>query len=462
MSIRYKIALLFSSIVTLLFLIISVVVYFYSVEERNELFKTRLKNRAHSAARVYAAISDSNYSILRRIDNTPVASLYDKSVTITGFNNEMVYAYSDKKGDSLLLSKEVIEEAKIHKVHYFKYGDKEAIAIHKQDTLSNFIVAVAANDSDGKEYFRQLKRILFISLLLSVILSFVSGIVFARSLIRPIAQITAEVNLISSRNLSQRIKLQQNGDELSRLASTFNDLLDRLHESFSSQRRFISNASHELSTPLTSVSSQLDVALQKNRSSEEYAAVLQSIQEDIQHLQQLTHSLLDIAKAGSQGGIDLEEIRIDEVLFKVVADIQKHNSTYQIYVNFNEIPDDDKLITTFGNSNLLYMAFKNIIENGCKYATDQSSMIGVSFNKEEIIVSVFNTGEVIAPADISNIFQPFFRSGSALNKPGFGLGLALARQIISLHKGTITVESHESHGTTFAITLPGISSFTRV
>lgn len=462
MSIRYKIALLFSSLVTLLFVLISLVVYFYSVNERRDLFKTRLKNRVLSTARVYASVSDSNYSLLRRIDATPVASLYDKSLTITGFNDTPVYSFSDKAGDTLVLNREVIEETKINGEYYFNYGDKAAVAIHQQDSLSDFIVAVAAYDNDGAEYFRQLREILYISLALSILLSFISGIIFARSLIRPISQITSEVNLISSRNLASRIKMQRSGDELTKLAGTFNDLLDRLQDSFSSQRLFISNASHELSTPLTSVSSQLDVALQKRRTQEEYENILQSIQEDIQHLQHLTHSLLDIAKTGSQGGIDLAEIRIDEVLFKVTADIQKQNSEYEVQFNFNDIPEDDRLVTTFGNSNLLYMAFKNIIENGCKYASDKTALVTVSFTDTTISVMVYNKGNTITAEDRLNIFQPFFRSGNTNDKPGFGLGLTLAKQIISLHKGNIIVEPGESDGTKFIIQLPGILSFTRV
>jgi len=462
MSIRYKIALLFSSLVTLLFVIISVVVYFYSVTERKELFERRLKNRAHSTARVYVSIADSNYALLRKIDATPVASLYSKSIVITGFNDQTVYSYSDKKGDSLLLPPESIEQAKLNGEYSFTINGKEAVALHYSDSTSNFIVAVAAADYDGIEYSGRLREILYISLILSILLSFISGIVFARSLIKPIAQITSEVTLISSRNLSRRIKMKPTGDELTALAGTFNDLLDRMQDAFSTQRLFISNASHELSTPLTSVSSQLDVALQKKRTQEEYETILSSIKEDIQHLQLLTHSLLDIAKAGSQGAIDLTEVRIDEVLFRVVADVQNENNLYTVLLNFEQIPDDDRQVTAFGNSNLLYMAFKNVIENGCKYSSDRQASVVLSFSGEGIFVRVTNAGSMIAGAEITDIFQPFYRAATALEKPGFGLGLTLAKQIVSLHKGYINVESTIESGTIFTIQLPCFQTFTRV
>lgn len=459
MSIKYKIALLFSSIVTLLFVIISLSVYFFSVTERNNLFKTRLKNRALSTARVYAGISDSNYAVLKRIDAAAVASLYDKSIIITGYSDTPVYMYADKAGDSLLLTKDIIEETKINGEYSFTFHDKSAIAIHHQDSVSNFVIAVAARDIDGTEYFFQLKRILLVILGLCVLLSFASGIFFAKTLIKPMSQITKEVDLISSNNMLQRIKSTGSGDELTVLANTFNKLLDRLQESFSIQRRFISNASHELSTPLTSVSSQVDVALQKERSSTEYIKVLNSVKEDILHLQQLTHSLLDIAKAGSQGSIELSEIRVDEVLFEVVSDIQKQNKDFTIELLFDVIPDDDKLATTFGNNNLLYMAFKNFIENGCKYSNDKKAIVKVSFYNSLISITVLNKGDIIEPKDIQNIFQPFFRTERVHHKPGFGLGLSLCRQIISLHKGQISVESDNHAGTSFTVQLPNIHSF---
>src|SRR4029077_10234326 len=128
---------------------------------------------------------------------------------------------------------------------------------------------------------------------------------------RPLSQIIHEVKEISTYNLSHRIQAGTGQDELSQLANTFNELLGRLQEFFAIQRRFISNASHELSTPLTSVSSQLEVTLQKERSIDEYKQVLWSISEDVQHMRQLTKSLLEIAKTGSQGGIELNEVRVD-------------------------------------------------------------------------------------------------------------------------------------------------------
>jgi len=181
--------------------------------------------------------------------------------------------------------------------------------------------------------------------------------------------------------------------------------------------------------------------------------------EDVQQMLQLTKSLLEIAKAGSQGTIELNEVRIDELMFRVMPDVHRLNPEYKVELNFEEMPDDEKDMLVFGNADLLYISFKNIIENGCKFSHDHTSLINIAFNADEISIDVINKGEVINVKETEQIFQPFYRSDSAINKPGFGLGLTLARHIVALHKGTIRVVSDEESGTKFTVVLPTLTNF---
>ncbi len=453
MSIKLKIAFLFTILVTIILTIVSISVYLFSVKERQDSFLNSLRNRALSTAKVYAGIQDSDFSVLQRLDAAGVASLNNKSISICNLNGSPCYVFADNEGDTLILTQQIIDNTKSKKEYFFSYADKKAVAVYNSDSGKNFIVAVAASDIYSEEYLAHLKKILLIAMLSAAILSFFTGLFFAVNLIRPIKKLTGEVNLITSNNLSQRIETNNTRDELNKLSQTFNDLMDRLQDSFAIQRRFISNASHELSTPLTSISSQLEVALQRTRTTEEYHEVMKSVHEDIHELQQLTRSLLDIAKTGSHGSLDLTEVRLDEVLFKVVSYVQKQNKAYKAILNFETFPEDENLLTTFGNANLLYIAFKNIIENGCKYADNHQSKVTVQFEEFKMIVKVANKGDIIAEADIQNIFQPFFRTDTAIKKPGFGLGLTLTRRILLLHNGTIQVESDIEKGTVFTIKL---------
>lgn len=453
MKIKYKITLLFALLVTALLLGLSTSVYYFTSLARKEGFNKRLKNRANNNAQIFAYLGDSSQKVLRRIDANSVPLLPQKSVRIYDTLGRELYAYDHPGAPRMALNVSLINSTRDEK--YFADGRRDGVILYFKEEKP-FLVAVEAYDEDGWLMLGQLKKILFISLLVGVLLTLLVGYAFSAQLVKPIVDIIHEVNDISSQNLSHRLQTGPNTDELKRLADTFNNLLNRLEDSFNTQRRFISNASHELSTPLTSISSQLQVTLQKERTTEEYAQVLQSIQEDVQQMGQLTRSLLEIAKTGTEGAIELGEVRIDEVLLKVVGDVKKINHEYDIVLNFGNMPDEERGCLVFGNADLLNIALKNIVENGCKFSPDKRSIVDLHFQDKDIVIKVMNKGDVIAEEEIQQIFQPFFRASTASEVKGFGLGLALAKRIVRLHKGNIEVQSDLQQGTAFTITLPSM------
>jgi signal transduction histidine kinase len=367
----------------------------------------------------------------------------------------MIYRYQTKSEHITGASDLVLENAIRDGQYFYSVNNRrEALAVRYEEGGNKIIVIVAAYDSDGWTQLTQLKHIFFISLLIGTSISLAAGHLFSKQLLKPVAEMIREVNDISSHNLSNRLRTGETQDELNQLASTFNELLDRLQEYFTAQRRFISNASHELSTPLTSISSQLEVTLQRNRTTEEYEQVMHSVQEDVVQLSQLTKSLLEIAKTGSEGSIELNEIRIDEILFKIMGDIKKTNADYGVELSFSDSSIDESSFLVFGNSDLLYIAIKNIVENGCKYSPDHTSRIDLSFKNQSTIIAVASSGDAIRPEDLEKLFQPFYRASAAAGTAGFGLGLALAERIIGLHKGVIKIKAGAELENVFEISLP--------
>ena len=454
MTIRTKITLLFTLLVTALLLLTAYSVYYLSSVQRKSVFKQRLSGRAHNAAQLFAILGDSSQSSLQRIDASNARFFTSKSIHIFSPEKKRLYAFNTSPTDDFTLTAATLDDISAHGELSFQIGKRDAFGEVASVIGGPYVIVVAAYDADGHQWLKDLRQILATSLVAGMALTMLVGYVFSRQLISPISSIIEEVNNISSHNLSHRIDAGSGQDELFRLANTFNDLLNRLHESFTIQRRFISNASHELSTPLTSISSQLEVTLQKPRSQEEYRQVLESVQEDVQQMRQLTKSLLEIAKTGHQGSIELHEIRIDEVLIKITGAVQKLSADYQVLLRFEEFPEEEGRFLVFGNSDLLFSALGNIIENGCKYSTDQTSRVFLRFGENELIIDVLNNGDVIMQEEIENIFLPFYRSPRSIEHKGFGLGLALAKRIIGLHRGQIEVSSDESSGTLFRITLP--------
>jgi len=450
--------LLFTLLVTAIISLLTWSVYYFSSLERVQVFNKRLRARATYNSQLYSLMGDSAFNFMRRMDTTG-GLLPSRSVGIYTDDGKLLYKFDAPGSLPLNVTKDLLQETKEKGEKYFSLDQREAVALHRETRRRDFIIVVAGFDEDGRERVGTLNKILLFSLVVGVCLTALVSYLFTGQLLRPLTQIIREVKEISSYDLSQRLRAGAGQDELSQLANTFNELLERLQESFAIQRRFISNASHELSTPLTSVSSQVEVALQKERNIDEYKQILSSVREDVQQMRQLTKSLLEIAKTGSQGGIELNEVRVDEVLLKVTADVKRLSPEYKVELNFGDFPEDEKDCVVFGNSELLYIAIKNIVENGCKYSSNKTSVVDLSFSAHKLFVQVMNQGDVIAAEEIQQIFQPFYRGPGTGNTRGFGLGLALAQRIIALHKGFIRVRSDVDSGTNFTIEMPSIKIF---
>jgi two-component system, OmpR family, sensor histidine kinase ArlS len=458
MKIRHKILLLFIFQVTTIILLLGSAVYYFSSLERKIVFDKRLKSRAIYSAQLFSLLGDSTNIVLNKIDSTSAAGfLPSKTIDILTKNGNILYQFDKLDTRRLSISKEILDEVDKLNERYFTLDNREAIALKYSGNQKNFIVVVAAHDEDGLMRMDELAKILLIGLPAGILLSVLTGSLFSRQLVKPILQIIHEVNDISSYNLARRITAGSK-DELSQLANTFNELLERLQKSFNIQRRFISNASHELSTPLTSISSQLEVTLQKERNASEYQNVLVSICEDVVQMRQLTKSLLEIAKADSEGNIELKEVRMDEVLLKITSEIKKINCNYKVDLYFGDFPEDEKDMVVFGSAELLQSAIKNIVENGCKYSPEKTCRVELSYSDHRVHVRVKNGGNAIATEEIQKIFQPFYRGENARGYKGFGLGLALAKGVAQLHRGSIQVHSNPSEGTIFIIEIPSVSS----
>jgi signal transduction histidine kinase len=218
------------------------------------------------------------------------------------------------------------------------------------------------------------------------------------------------------------------------------------------QRRFISNASHELSTPLTAILSQLQVSLQRERNAEEYKTVLHSIYQDVQRLTKLTQTLLEFAKAsGNSGGLEINLVRIDEIILSLPAEISKINASYNVKIQFDNLPEEEERLLVFGNEPLLFTAINNIVVNACKYSEDHQAEIELQIVGNTISIYIKDRGKGIPHSEIDKIFQPFYRTEESRKEDGFGLGLSLAQRIIKIHKGNISVSSEPGKGTVFHI-----------
>lgn len=455
MKIRYRITILFTLLVTLISLLICSSVYYFSDLSRKITFAKRLHNRAITTANLLLKVNGIDDTLLRKIDETTVFNIRDKSVVVYNSYFRELYSYTDNNIEPVVVDSNLLRRAESEKEVNFSEGKREATALYYVDENKPYIVVAAAYDKDGVEKLAQLKFILTVSFFSSIVITFLTGLIFSKRIVAPIKKISREVKEITSQNLSRRIAMHSAKDELFELSSTFNELLQRLEKSFEIQRHFIANASHELFTPLTSISSQLEITLQNDRNVEDYKSVIQSVYMDVKDLTRLTRSLLEIAKAsGTTNGMELVLVRMDELLMKLPADLREMNKSYQVVLLFDNFPEEDDLMLVFGNPELLYSAIKNVAVNACKYDSDHTATIRLAFSSSNLLISIRDNGPGILEEEKNLIFQPFYRSKQNLELPGFGLGLSLALRIIKLHKGKMDITNNTDKGAAFNILLP--------
>ena len=454
MKLSLKINLIFAIIVTSILLVMSVIIYNVSRQDVKVDFKRRLDNRAARTSYLYEVFRYDTTNLLKSLDANVPPQLYHKSIIIFNQNQQVLYEYHDEESLKLDVDSNYVRAAWNQGSVFYSAGDREVSLYRNLEKGNPYVVLVAAENIWGKNYTNNLQRLFLIFVPGALLVTLIAGYIFSRSIIRPIRETIHDARLITSQNLSQRLYVGKNKDELAELNASFNELLNRLEESFAIQRRFISNASHELSTPLTVMSSQIEVALLQDRNPDQYKAVLRSVEEEVRGLQQLNRTLLEIAKAGTHGAISLDKVRIDELLIRAHGEVLKQNPDYRIKLDFADLPEDENECLVFGNATLLNSAFKNIMENGCKYSPDKLVQVQLSFNKQEVEIKFSNKSDTLSEEEINRLFEPFYRSANAEGKQGVGLGLTLTRRIIGLHKGQLLVTSDHESGTVFQIIIP--------
>ncbi|WP_336516621.1 HAMP domain-containing sensor histidine kinase [Pollutibacter soli] len=458
MPVRLRIIFLFTLLVFSILGIVCASIYYFSRQARQENITRRLTNRAITTARLLSKSEIFDRQLVEHIDSLTTISLKDKSVQAFNYLNQTIYSYSDDPGDTLHVTPEILNEARVNQRVFFTEGTKEAVAYHYSAANARITVVCAAEDEEGKKSLASLGNILMLSFISGIAFTILVGYFFSGRLLRPITRISDEVEEITAQNLTKRIPTGASEDEWHKLSSTLNDLLDRLQESFELQRRFISNASHELSTPLTSISSQLEIALQRERANEHYRSVMSSVLEDVRHMNKLTQTLLEFAKAsGDKGGLHIHQFRIDELVMHLPASVRKLQPEFDVSLRFNDFPETESELLFHGNEELLFTALKNIVVNACKYSTNHHADIQLSVSNNSFRIDIGNIGPGIPDADLQHIFQPFYRGSHEQDTSnGFGLGLPLAWRIVRLHKGNIEVKSVPGEQTTFTVVLPAL------
>ena len=363
-------------------------------------------------------------------------------------------------------------------------------AVSGMDGLQNYMIKVDPQDGDSPITFNVDPKALFpqfeqeiqetkeafllrsvIATTIIILLSSVCTYFLTKKTLTPLQKLTSEVSQIQAQNLSTQLAVPNSKDEIAQLTSSFNEMLARLDNAFSTQKQFSANAAQELRTPLAVLQTNLEV-FEKKQEPEmvEYQQLFTMIKEQTARLSQLVGTLLDMTNLKSVPRTD--HVSLEELVDEVFCDLDPVAEKAGISIHFDDSSSQDlytdvhtpdasalnnNILNITGSYVLLYRAVYNLVENAIKYNRPNGSVtVSVKEKNGQAMILVKDTGIGISPENQKKIFDPFFRVDKSRSRAmgGAGLGLALVDSIAREHGGSVKVLESNEKGSIIALMLP--------
>lgn len=455
MNTRGRIALMVGLIGVGIVLTFGIAIYFFQNSYAYEDFYKRLETRAKIASQYRLNIG--------HLDTSHLMALRESYLEKLEKEREYFFRLDNLNADSLSVTLEIpqsilskiVEKGSLRE----KNGNKFFAGFRIFHQGMTYVIIISAENYYVTHHLIFLRNVLIAGLMLVIVLILIFSIYYSKHIYDPIRKIINDVRLISSESMHLRLEQTSDNREIRDLIDTFNDLLGRIETGFETQKNFISNASHELATPLTSIIGEAEVSLMKRRTAEEYESAIKNILNRAERLDQITRSLLFLAQTGYKGStMGFERLRMDEVIWQTLKVMDQLNPENKIRFDIGLLPEDPMKLKVKGNRELLQMALANILSNACKYSSNGPVRIAIASSDSKIHLVIEDTGIGIPEVELGQIYDPFFRATNAKFFEGYGIGLPLTRNVIRLHGGSMEVHSKIDEGTTVSITLPLYSS----
>ena len=452
MKTQNKIALWLITFSIALFLFLGGIIYYFLYNYSFDDFYDRMKTHASLATQFEFEADYENKVILKLIKEQHIESLENENVNI-------YFVDSPLKLNSIAIQAK-LPESFIKNVYNDRFknlrkGETFYTGIKHVKNGKVYLVILSANNYYVSHHLKFMKKIIMICVCILTLFSIFLSYYFSKHIFDPIKNITNKVKDISTSNFHLRIKVNKDDNEIAQLASTFNDLLNRLETAFEVQKNFISNASHEFLTPLTAIIGEAEVLLMNDRNVQEYKDTVARILVQTNCLTQITKTLLQLANTGYRNKvIETELIRTDELIYEAKTMIDNLNPKNNILLDLSLLPENPKKLKIYGNKSLLLIALTNILTNACKYSNNELVKISVASSNESVVIGIADKGVGIPQEEMQYIYDPFFKASNAQKFDGYGIGLPLCLSIIRIMNGQINIHSIENKGTFVEIKLP--------
>ncbi|HZG85529.1 HAMP domain-containing sensor histidine kinase [Paenibacillus sp.] len=445
MNIRNKIILLLTVSVLLISITINTSIYFffYTITTNDKLNYVRLQAE-NIVGQLKAVTNDAKifYILNSQLPlNGMIRVVNDDSHPVMTITKETEFT----EFKPIFKHSQTVELISVNKVKYAVASFP--IIWHDGNIMMLEVTASLASSYDS---LKILKLVLIAASLIVLIPSFLAGRMISNIILKPIKSMIETMEEIQRKSIFKKLELKtQSKDELYKLGSTFNKMMDILAKNFEKQQQFVSDASHELKTPLTVIES--NASMLKRWGMKDQALLEESIDaiySEAVRMQEMTKQMLMLANHDAEWNLDIKKVDFIS-LSKETSKLIKNAYGQEISVNTIH----DKVIASADKQKMKQLLFI-LLDNAIKYSTSPIEL-NVGYEKGNVFFTVKDYGIGIPQEDIAHIFDRFYRVDKARNREtgGTGLGLSIAKQIVDSHGGNINVVSKEGEGTSFTVTL---------
>jgi len=448
MKIRNRLTLISSLTFGFVFIIASVLIYFAFYNSSEKVVFKELQKTCLLSAIYYLEKDELPHYEHSAIKEQFEENIQNDIVRVYDLNNIIVYG--EKQADKNI-NRANLEFIRKNKKLSFKSNNHFYYGIFYNDNQGDFVVFVKTKSEVFKSQTNRLMVIMIVVLFAGLLFIFLLSRLLSNIAYRPITKVINQVNSMELSSLDNPISSSNTNDEIQDLITTFNNLLSRLSDTFAIQKNFINYVSHEFKTPLASISGNLEVFAQKERTPEEYQKVTSEALENVYHIEEILNNLMMLSglKTIHQ---ENETFRIDETLWDINDKIFEIHESQEIGIDLNV--ENEELLSVKGNEVQIKVALYNLIENAVKYSDGNPIKISLSEVNSQLQIIIQDFGKGIQKEDLHYIQQTFYRGKNVGNIKGSGIGLSLATIIFKQNNIQFTIDSEENSGTRITLLFP--------
>lgn len=454
MTIRNKILIYFSATVTMLTAVSFIAIYFLFAAYREEEFQQQQHEKIKYTVRMLVEYREMSENLADIMDELTIHDFYDERMLVFDKDKKLIFSSIDDL--TITGYPEILHELNLHRRWIeTKEQEYDVVGIYLEHNKKSYYAVSKAYDAFGysKMYFlRNLLLAIFVSIVLVVLLV---SVFLSNKISRPITRLANKLNKydLNSRQFKELTE-ETSSHELKHLTERFNDLLQRTNEAFAFQQHTIHHISHQLKTPVAILVSELEKIKQDVRIPE-LKAVLEPQINNAKSLGNIINALLEISRIESGQPIRKQQIRMDEVIFDVIEELNIIYTDFHFEVNYKPASFDEHRLIISVNDMLIRQAVHNLLANCIAYSDNARAGILIDCASPDVLkILISNSGQQVSATEEKSLFNLFFRGANSQGKTGFGLGLALVKRILQLNAASITYFRPDEHNNVFELSFP--------